>query len=176
MNGLADPTQRDSIVLGLDIGRKRVGMALYDPSLGAIEPLPAIERAGKRAEQEILNRIEQHAVSRIVVGVPLSADDQKTEQVKDIEAVVHRLCRRCQVPVVECDEFLSSEEAKELLGLTANPDREIRETGLVDTVAACVILQRHLRERGLQPALELGSLRRRIATLKRSGHGGPRSR
>ena len=176
MNNIGEPGLPQPTTLGLDVGRKRVGMALYQPEQGAVVPLPAIDRAGKRAEQEVLKLTEKHSIALILVGVPLSASDQQTEQAQDIEAFVHRLGRRCQVPFDRCDEFLSSEEAKELLGLTGNPDREVREGGFIDTVAACVILQRYLNRKGLHPTVELGSLRREVAALLRSNKGGFRSR
>lgn len=171
MNPPEKLTLPPSTTLGLDIGQKRVGMALYHPGQGAIVPLPTRDRAGKRAEQEVGKLIEKHAVSLIVVGVPLSAQDQQTEQATDIAAFVHRLSRRCEVPIDQCDEFLSSEEAKELLGITGNPSREVREAGVIDTVAACVILQRFLQKKGLHPNVELGPLRRQVASLLRSSGG-----
>lgn len=168
MNAPHEPPRPPATTLGLDVGQKRVGMALYHPGQGAIVTLPVRDRAGKRAEQEVLRLIQQHTVTLLVVGVPLSAHDQQTEQATDIAAFVHRLNRRCEVPVDYCDEFLSSEEAKELLGITGNPSREVRESGIIDTVAACVILQRYLQKKGLNPNVELGPLRRRVASLLRT--------
>jgi putative transcription antitermination factor YqgF len=153
--------------LGLDVGIQRVGMALYQPELATIVPLPTVERAGKRAEQKAIRLVQQNAISQIVVGTPLSSSNEKTLQEEDVSNFNHRLARRCSALIILCDEFLSSEEAKELLGIRGSPNRAIRESGAIDAVAACLILLRHLTTKGINPTLEIGALVRQLAKLQR---------
>ncbi len=153
--------------LGLDVGIQRVGMALYRPELAAIVPIPTVERAGKRAEQRAISLVQENAIPLIVVGTPLSSSDEKTLQGEDVNNFKHRLARRCSALIIACDEFLSSEEAKELLGIRGSPNRTIRESGAIDAVAACLILLRHLTSKGLNPTIEIGALVRQVAKLQR---------
>ena len=159
-----------SAALGIDVGSKRVGIALYRQDQAAITPLPTPERASKRAESTILNLIEVHHVSLLVVGIPLSADDQQTAQSDDVRGFMQRLSKRCNVSIEYEDEYLSSEEAQQLLGISGSPNRSVRESGLIDGVAAAIILQRRLKALGSWPTVELGSLPRRIASLSQNAH------
>jgi putative Holliday junction resolvase len=156
-------------ILALDVGRKRVGIAIYSEDKGIITPLESVERAGKRAEQAVLRLAENQNLSLIVIGFPLSADNEKSEQGEDVTLFADRLRRRCLVPIELRDEYLSSEEAKELLGISGSPHRIVRESGIIDAVAACLILQRHLLAKGHSPPIELGTARREVAALLRSG-------
>jgi putative Holliday junction resolvase len=151
------------------VGRKRVGIAIYWAEKAAITPLEGVERAGKRAEQAVLRLADSHNLSLIVIGVPLTADNEETEQGGDVTLFVDRLRRRCAVPIELRDEYLSSEEAKELLGISGSPHRNVRESGIIDSVAACLILQRHLLAKGHSPSMDLGTARHEVAALLRTG-------
>jgi putative Holliday junction resolvase len=128
-------------ILGLDVGDKRVGVALSDPSGRYTSSLPTLLRAGGKAEDEILRLIELHGVKIVVVGLPLGAGGEKNEQCLKIENFCRRLLKRALVAVVYVDEHLTSEEAKERLQAMGRRDFS---KGDVDAMSASLILQSYL--------------------------------
>ena len=125
-------------ILGLDVGDKRVGIALSDPGGQYAVSHPTSVRAAGRAEAEILRLIELHQIKRVVVGLPLGVDGARNEQCARVEQFCRRLCKRAVVTIIYVDEYLSSEEAKERLRTTGKNDFSKEE---LDAAAAAVILQ-----------------------------------
>lgn len=135
------------MLLGIDVGEKRVGVALSNESETIASPLAAFSRAKAGAEKEIKELIQKHGVRTVVAGLPLSADGQRTDQCEDVENFCRRLLKRNDIEIMYMDEYLSSEEAKERLGLGGNPSKKEREKGLVDAMSASIILQNFINER-----------------------------
>jgi len=132
-------------ILSLDVGEKRVGVALCPGGTLAIEPLRALKRGGGEAERVVLDLITTHKVDLLVAGLPLDARDQLTEQCENVERFCRRVQRRSGIEVEYVDEYLSSEEAKEYLGLSGREAREKRSSGEIDSISAMIILRRFLR-------------------------------
>lgn len=132
-------------ILSLDVGEKRVGVALCPSGTLAIEPLRALKRGGGEAERVVLELIVTHAVDLVVAGLPLDARDQLTEQCENVQRFCRRVQKRSGVEVEYQDEYLSSEEAKEYLGLSGREAREKRSSGEIDSISAMIILRRFLR-------------------------------
>ncbi|MCL0057978.1 Holliday junction resolvase RuvX [Dehalococcoidales bacterium] len=127
--------------LGLDIGDKRIGVALSDPEGILASPLTIINRSEEKADIEaITNIITQHQVKQIVVGLPRSMDGSKGKQAEKVEAFIQKLCQNIEVGVVFRDERLSTVLAKRLL-------KEVNtKKARDDAIAAALILQGYLDE------------------------------
>jgi putative Holliday junction resolvase len=130
--------------LALDVGRKRVGVAVGDRTVPPI-PLSTLDRAQGRAEAGILRIITERQIERVVVGIPLHEDGRSSPQCEDVRRFIRRLERRAPgVAFVEWDEFGSSAEARERLGHSQKFHRKDRESGELDATAAAIILEGYL--------------------------------
>ncbi len=133
-------------ILGLDVGTKRVGVAIAEVGGGAqsVRVLGTFARPQNQAQEKVLELIEEYGVERIVVGLPLGANGQRTDQCDDVERFAKRIEKRTEVPMIFMDEFLSSEQAKEQLGVK-NPHSFERKKGDIDAVAASIILSEYIK-------------------------------
>lgn len=130
-------------VLGLDVGEKRIGVALSDPQGLLAGALTIIERRDNAADiQAILNLVEKHGVGCIVIGLPRSLNGSIGQQAEKVQAFSEMLCQKVDVPVESWDERLSTVAAERLLidaGVTRAKRRKHR-----DAIAASFILQGYL--------------------------------
>ena len=132
-------------ILGLDVGEKRIGVALADELLAI--PLTVIDRAGEEADMErVLALAEEHEVKRIVVGLPRSLDGSIGRQAERVLAFSRVLSESTDVPVDTWDERLSTVAAERLLS-DAGVKREKRRARR-DAMAAAIILQAYLDRTG----------------------------
>ncbi len=131
--------------LGLDIGDKRIGVALSDPGGILASPFTIINRQDDRLDIEaITNIISQKQVEQIIVGLPRSMDGSLGKQAGKVEAFVQRLCSHTDVPVEFRDERLTTVSAKRLM--QAVNRKKTREKVRHDAIAAALILQGYLDE------------------------------
>jgi putative holliday junction resolvase len=128
-------------ILGLDVGDKRIGIALGESEVKIAFPQGAVERTQGHGEREILQIIAERGVKLLVVGVPLGIDGDETPQSRKVRKFCSRLQKRASVEIRFVDEYLSSEAAKEKLGFTAPARHDKRPKGDVDAAAAALILQ-----------------------------------
>ena len=135
-------------LIGLDVGDIRVGVAVSDPLSVIATAYGTYVRAKGEAERKILQLIQERSPRALVVGLPLSKEGKRTAQCERVERFVKRLERRAKVSIIYIDEYLSSEQAKEILRARGAGPRAC-EAGAVDSTAAALILQDFLtRERG----------------------------
>jgi putative Holliday junction resolvase len=130
-------------VLGLDIGSKRIGVALSD-TMGVIaQGLETIQSKGAAQDlDQIVKLVEKNDVSKIVVGAPLNMDGSHSDQTLKVKRFVEQLEQRVSTPVVQWDERLTTMAAERTL-LEADMSRGKRRK-VVDKVAAVLILQGYL--------------------------------
>jgi putative Holliday junction resolvase len=128
--------------LALDVGERRVGVAVSDAAGWLARPLTIIARRSKREDFATIAALvdEQHAAV-VVVGYPLNMDDSVGPQARRVARYAAELQRALPVPVVLWDERLSSEEAAERLRSVAGSRRRQKH---LDDAAAAVILQEYL--------------------------------
>ncbi len=135
--------------LGVDLGERRIGLALSDPSGTLARPWKTIER--REGDAALVTRFaelvealqaEEDSLAVVVVGHPRRLDGTPHEQTARAEAFADRLASRVRVPVVLQDERLSSHEAEERLSVEHRDWRERKR--LLDAAAAAVILQDYL--------------------------------
>ncbi|MFZ5801719.1 MAG: Holliday junction resolvase RuvX [Candidatus Omnitrophota bacterium] len=129
--------------LGLDLGTKRAGIALAETSLGVATPHAVLEAGNRPALIRSLQQIcADYAVSRIVVGLPVSLKGEVSIAAKHVMEEVERLKVAVPCEWVLWDERLSSGEADRVLlasGMSQTKRREVR-----DKLAAQRILQNYI--------------------------------
>jgi len=131
--------------LGLDIGDKRIGVALSDPEGILASPFTIINCRDEESDIEaITNIVNQQEVKQIVVGLPRSMDGSLGKQAEKVEAFVQKLCSHTEVPVEFRDERLTTVSAKRLM--RAVNTKKTREKVRHDAIAAALILQGYLDE------------------------------
>lgn len=130
-------------ILAVDLGTKRVGLALSDPTGTIAQALDVIPRTSMAA---VIGRIAQvaadHLVDRIVVGLPLRMDGREGTEASQARAFTARLQTAVPVPVEMVDERLSTAEAERALVAADVSRRQRRERR--DAVAAALFLQTYL--------------------------------
>jgi putative Holliday junction resolvase len=136
-----------SRVLGVDVGRKRIGLAISDASGTLARPLQTLTLTGDDGidvTAGIIGRLqeEEDGLQAVVVGVPVRLDGTANEQTSYVTSFIRRLESRVTVPIVPAEERLSSREAESRLALR-EPDWRKRKARL-DAAAAAVILQDYL--------------------------------
>lgn len=129
--------------MGIDFGRRRIGLALSDPTGTVATPLETLERrAGKRAPLSRMERIgRERGVERLVVGLPLDLDGRETEWCVEVRELGERLGQRLGVPVAFVDERLTSVRAERAVRSMGLRKRERERKARVDAAAAQLILQ-----------------------------------
>jgi putative holliday junction resolvase len=127
-------------VLGLDVGARRIGVAVSDPLGITAQGLETLQRQNKRKDLEQLRRvIREYKVKEIVVGLPLRMSGAEGTQAERMQVFAEELRRHFKLPVHLFDERLTSAEANRLLRET---DLSIEKRGkAVDRMAAVLILQ-----------------------------------
>jgi len=130
-------------ILALDLGERRVGVALSDPDGIMAQPLVQLEPRGRRdLVAAVVRLVEEHGAGRVLAGIPLLPDGMRGEQARRAEAVVAALRESLSVPVVEWDERFSTQEAEQALREAGVGPCRRRER--LDKAAAAVILQAYL--------------------------------
>ncbi len=132
--------------MGLDIGDKRIGVALSDPDGILASPLTIIDCRDESLDIEaIINIVSQHQVKQIIVGLPRSMDGSIGKQAEKVKAFTQSLCQHTEVPVEFRDERLSTVSAKHLMRAVST--KKTRQKVRHDAIAAALILQGYLDEK-----------------------------
>jgi putative Holliday junction resolvase len=133
-------------VLALDVGDRRIGVAISDPLLFSAQPLETIARRGDEPViVRIIEIVGSYNVAEIVVGIPYSSQGELTQQARKIERFAERLAGRAGVPVERWDERHTTLTAERVL-LEADARRDKRRL-VRDKMAAAVLLQDYLEAR-----------------------------
>ncbi len=129
--------------LGVDYGERRVGLAISD-ELGIMAlPLDILPvQSSKHMIRDVLRLCQEKQVAVIVVGLPLNMDGSRGPAVEAVERFVNELRRQGDLPVEVWDERMSSRQVERML-IDSDVSRS-RRKGLVDKLAAQVILQSYL--------------------------------
>ena len=127
-------------VLGLDVGSKRIGIAVSDPLGITAQGLETLQRQNKRLDFEKLEKLARdYAVAEVVVGFPLRMSGAEGVQAEKMHRFADELRERLQIPVHLWDERLTSAEENRLLRETEMSIQ--RRAQVVDQMAAVLILQ-----------------------------------
>jgi len=120
-------------VLAFDFGLKRIGVAVGEPELGTVHPLPVAENFS-----QVEKLVEEWKPSRLVVGLPTSVQGAPHAMTRQAEDFARRLEKRFKLPVARVDERYTSVEAESRL-------KGVKRKA-VDSVAAQLILEQFLEE------------------------------
>ena len=131
-------------VMGLDVGTKRIGIAMSDFLLLTAQPAETIQR---EPEQNAVEKIAQlclsNQVKKIVIGLPKHMNGTLGEQAQDCMDFADMLKKK--LPDIEYifeDERLTSRQAENILAMQGK--KYTKNKGLVDLKSACIILQQYL--------------------------------
>ena len=137
----------DKRILALDLGARRIGVAVSDPGRILAQPLCVIQRRNRdRDLRAIAELARRHQAELIVVGLPRQADDSLGPAGQGMLRFARRLQRVLGIPVETVDEWETTVEATQVL-LEADVSRRGRRR-VVDKLAAGLILKRYLEQGG----------------------------
>lgn len=143
--------------LGLDLGTKRIGVALCDPDERVATPLTVVQRGKSRREDHanIASLVKEYEAEAVVVGLPLTLASKVTAAAQNAITETEQLKSALSVPVVLHDERLTTVTAdRSLMEMEMKADARRR---VVDKVAAAVMLQSFLDHRRNERAKAGGS-------------------
>ena len=128
--------------LGLDIGEKRIGVAISDETKTLARPLLTLKRASKKEDFARLGALcAEHQIDRLIAGLPKTLRNEEGPQARRIRRYAEELTAALQLPIEFWDERFSSVDAEERL---AAASRKPRHKGDIDSAAAAIILQEYL--------------------------------
>ena len=142
-------------VVGLDLGERRIGIAISDATATLARPLKTIQRGPSDESAADLLRTEiegltgDEDIGAVVIGLPRRLDGSDNQQTPRVRQMIALLSARLPMPVFTQDERLSSNEAEERLAIRETDWR--KRKARLDAAAAAVILQDYLdaaKERG----------------------------
>lgn len=134
-------------ILGLDIGKRRVGVATSDLTRTLARPLATLQVSDADRLDKVVAEVmrlagEEDGVASVVVGLPRRLDGTPSDQTADVERFIAALRARIPMPVVTEDERLSSREADSRLSVRERDWK--KRKAMLDAAAAAVILQDYL--------------------------------
>ncbi len=134
-----------SVLLGLDVGDVRIGVAVSDVLGSGAHPLCTLTRTNRQRDIiAIGDLVSIHEVERIVIGLPISLDGTIGTQAEKVQKFGARLSEGLDVPVEFLDERFTTAEAEDILDtLEMNPKERKK---IIDQVSAVIILDEYLRE------------------------------
>ena len=133
-------------VLAIDVGQRRVGLAISDPTATLARPLATLgqsdDAVDKVAHEIAQLAAEEDGISEIVVGRPMRLDGSPDEQTAHVARFVAALQSRTPIPIRWRDERLTSREAESRLAVNERDWRKRKKT--LDAAAAAIFLQEYL--------------------------------
>jgi putative Holliday junction resolvase len=137
-------------ILGIDVGRRRIGLAISDATRTLARPLATLTVGTDDAVEKVLKEVsrlsaEEDGLSGIVVGVPARLDGTPSDQTPYVLAFIETLKKSTTLPIAGEGEHLTSREAESRLAVRDRDWRRRKQT--LDAAAAAVILQDYLDRR-----------------------------
>jgi len=138
---LAESLTRGQRLMGLDVGKKTVGLALSDTTLSVASPLETIRRTKFTKDAERLKTLaDMHDVGGLVIGLPINMDGTEGPRCQGVRQFGRNLEAHLPLPMAFWDERLSTAAVERMLIGEADASRK-RRSALVDKLAAAYILQ-----------------------------------
>jgi putative holliday junction resolvase len=133
-------------ILAVDYGGKNIGLACSDDLALTVQPLPSIPNRGRnRLLKNLRKMVQELDIREIVLGMPVNMDGTRGDACIRMEELLEFLKNGLNIPATEMDERLSTVEALEYWK-EMNPRRR-RKYRTIDSLAAALILERHLKEK-----------------------------
>lgn len=133
------------VVLGVDPGTRRIGVAISDSEQKFALPLEVVDVSGTQHIERLVTLANEREVKEIVVGLPIRLDGSEGPAAEQARRLAEDIEERVDVPVVLVDERLTTVQAGKNLSTSGVNSRRAR--GVVDAVAAAVLLQTYLDSR-----------------------------
>lgn len=139
-----DSKELEGVIIALDIGNSRIGVAAAHSIAKLPKPHSIIDRtvSDETAVLNIQKLVKDLDAVLIVAGLPMGLSGQHTNQTNSVKEFVNLLTKALDLPIVYVDESYSSVQADELLSGKATKDHPAHN----DAMAACVILDRYFKE------------------------------
>lgn len=135
-----------AVILAIDFGTRRLGLAVSDPSGVIAFPLPALTRKGTAQDiAALVTLMHDRDVRHVIMGLPLTLRGDEQDAVGRVRAFADALSEASGLTIEFIDERLSTTEANRRM-LEADVSRSRRKQA-VDSMAAAIILERYLAER-----------------------------
>lgn len=143
-------------LLGVDLGTRRIGLALADALTGEVRPLAVVRRGSLERDAQVIGRIaDEQRITELVVGLPRNMDGSEGPQAAGTRAWADAMARRVGLPLCYRDERLTSERAEVRLGKprrgrSGGPPSERSRSARraeIDRQAAALIVQAELDAR-----------------------------
>jgi putative Holliday junction resolvase len=135
-----------SRALALDVGNRRIGVAISDAIKMIARPLCVIDRKEEDATARVVQLCSEQQVDEIVVGYPLHTDGSVSEQAKLVEQFANTLRDKTNATICFIDESHSTQDAAEIIAQKKRKQQPQHD----DAIAAAVILQRFLDENDVE--------------------------
>lgn len=136
-------------LMGIDVGEKRVGVALSDEYQLIASPLSVVER-GPNEFEALASLAQQYEVIELVAGLPTGMSGREGPQAADVRTFATAVAERLDLPLRFWDERLTTVQAER--ALVESGHRRQRRKHLVDAVAAALMLQNFLDARAARRA------------------------
>lgn len=133
-------------VIALDIGERRVGVAVSDPHGSVATPVAVLEASALASADRVRELVTEWDAALVVVGLPLTMAGEEGAQARRAREAAERIAAFLDVPVTFYDERLSSAAAKRAMRDAGVSEKRAR--GSVDKVAAAIFLQSFLDSGG----------------------------
>ena len=140
-------------ILGVDLGSKRIGLAISDEAGEIAFPAGILESRGRRRDLSSLRElIAEKKIGRVVIGLPIHMDGRRGPEADKAIQFANLLHEASGIPVDTLDERWTSREAERSLELLPKKRRaQRRKEGVVDEMAAAIILRTYLAQRASNP-------------------------
>lgn len=134
-----------AVLLGLDVGDIRIGVALSDELGVAAHPLCTLTRKNRKVDLiAIADLVSIHKVERVIIGLPISLDGSIGTQAEKVQKFAQRLEQVINIPIEFQDERFTTAEAEDILQALNKDTQEQKER--IDEVAAVIILTDYLNQ------------------------------
>lgn len=157
--------------LGVDLGGRRIGLAISDDNGAFAFPLAALTSAGRARDLKALAEvIAEREVNRVVIGLPLHMDGRPGPEANSARSLAAALAEATGLPVDTLDERWTSVEAERALRAsgTRRSRRQSRKSGELDSMAATIILRTWLERTTAQVTEPAGA-----AAVRTAAEDGP---
>ena len=150
VEAVGDVTGPPGRLIAIDLGAKRVGVAVSDELRMTVTPLERIER---RSWKDLLRRvsaiIESYDARALVIGLPLSLDGTESNAAQEAKRIAGNFRKSLRVPVFLQDERLTTFAAESEMKLQGMNASEVEKR--IDSESAAIILRDFIAEHGLRP-------------------------
>jgi putative Holliday junction resolvase len=130
-------------ILGLDVGERRIGVAIADEGVRVALPVAVVERREPSADLDAIARlVQEQGAEAVVIGLPISLNGSLGPQAQTVKAFGQELATRLALPIEYWDERLSTVEARRRLASAGRrgPKAKARR----DAAAAAIVLQSYM--------------------------------